>query len=492
MALTLAIENETQLPDGGPTSIRVPGRSGIDIGRHQHLDWTLPDPDRTISGKHCEIRYHDGAYWLHDLSRNGTFVNGSDRRLHEPHRLRNGDRLEIGRYLIAVSLDEDEPPAVAERRVDSRPEMHEIWGEVGDAAPPIRPAELRPPPPVSGGHADFLDWAIDVPELERPEPAFRPEPSFPPEPALRLERQPPDPPVRPALDVPPKQLYRNGETSGSAPPVPDVTEGAGDEDSPFAIRSPSADAWGRDQDRGGSGPHPLPAFEPSGRLEGARPPPEMPRAEGLRVGGMPDASSPSSVDPDMKRRLARGAGIPPEILATRDPGELAEELGALLHLIVENLKQLLIARSESRRLARGARETMVQAFDNNPIKFSPTAEDALRIMLGPPTKGYLDAQQTLRQSFDDLKSHQLMTYSAMQQAVAMLVENFDPKNIEKSVEPNHGLGAVIGSRKARLWDAYVARWEASTALHDNGLVDAFMTYFAECYHRNAKRDVSKR
>ena len=106
MTLTLAIENHPQLPDGGPTSIRITGRRGIDIGRDQHLDWTLPDPDRVISGKHCEVRYYDGSFWLHDLSRNGTFVNGSDRRLHEPHRLRNGDRIDIGQYIISVSLDD--------------------------------------------------------------------------------------------------------------------------------------------------------------------------------------------------------------------------------------------------------------------------------------------------------------------------------------------------------------------------------------------------
>ncbi|WP_163364154.1 type VI secretion system-associated FHA domain protein, partial [Klebsiella aerogenes] len=76
------------------------GKRGIDIGRDKHLDWVLPDPSRYISGKHCEIRFRDGGYWLHDVSSNGTFVNGSASRPVEPRRLRNGDRLEIGRYII--------------------------------------------------------------------------------------------------------------------------------------------------------------------------------------------------------------------------------------------------------------------------------------------------------------------------------------------------------------------------------------------------------
>ena len=48
----------------------VTGKRGIDIGRDQHLDWTLPDPTRYISAKHCEVRYRDGGYWLYDVSTN--------------------------------------------------------------------------------------------------------------------------------------------------------------------------------------------------------------------------------------------------------------------------------------------------------------------------------------------------------------------------------------------------------------------------------------
>ena len=67
------------------------GKAGV--GRDRHLDWTLPDPTRHISGKHCEIRFFDGAYWLYDVSTNGTFVNKSTRRVQSPYRLSDGDEL---------------------------------------------------------------------------------------------------------------------------------------------------------------------------------------------------------------------------------------------------------------------------------------------------------------------------------------------------------------------------------------------------------------
>ena len=95
MTLRLAIENLDRLPDGGPLRVEVKGR-GLDIGRDAHLDWTLPDPSRHVSGKHCEIRYRDDEYWLYDVSNNGMFVNGSTYPLDAPYRLRDqgpaGDR----------------------------------------------------------------------------------------------------------------------------------------------------------------------------------------------------------------------------------------------------------------------------------------------------------------------------------------------------------------------------------------------------------------
>ena len=108
MALTLTIENQASLPDGGPLSVTLSGGRGLDIGRDQHLDWCLPDPSRAVSGRHCEVRFNDNAYWLRDISTNGTFVNGGAYRVQSPYRLQHGDRLEIGHYIIAVAIDEAE------------------------------------------------------------------------------------------------------------------------------------------------------------------------------------------------------------------------------------------------------------------------------------------------------------------------------------------------------------------------------------------------
>ena len=108
----------------------------------------------------------------------------------------------------------------------------------------------------------------------------------------------------------------------------------------------------------------------------------------------------------------------------------------------------------------------------------------MRIMFGPPTKSYLDAPSAIAQGFDDLKTHQLKTFSAMQHALKRLMEEFDPAEIEKSPAGGRGLVGALGSSKARFWDTYAARWQAHTHSHEDGMLHAFMRYFAEYYDRD--------
>jgi type VI secretion system protein ImpI len=104
MPLVLTIENPASLPKGLPAHIEIPKDGQLSIGRYHESDWVLPDPSRFISGRHCEIRYQDGCYWLYDVSTNGTFMNGGTSRIDSPKPLRPGDRLAIGIYVVTVTI----------------------------------------------------------------------------------------------------------------------------------------------------------------------------------------------------------------------------------------------------------------------------------------------------------------------------------------------------------------------------------------------------
>jgi type VI secretion system protein ImpI len=269
-----------------------------------------------------------------------------------------------------------------------------------------------------------MDWATGLPS---PTPALPPAPSPLPNPR------------RPPPDAPPPSLW--DETSS---------------DQQTSVPIAAA---------------PLPATEASATTGSPTPAPAPPS----RQIGSPDA---------FLRQLAGAAGLPEDVLTRADPAEIAQQLGCVLRIVVESLMQLLNARAQSKQLARSASHTMVQALGNNPLKFAPSAQDALRIMFGPPTQSYLDARRAIEQSFEDLKRHQIKTYSAMQHALGMLTADLGPRAIEQSTPDDSRLSGLLTSRKAKLWEAYVARWLAKVREDERGPIEAFMFHFAEYYDRD--------
>lgn len=410
VALRLSIENETSLPDGGPLSYTVSGRRGIDIGRDKHLDWVLPDPTRMISGKHCEIRHRDGAYWLHDVSSNGTFINGASSRPVEATRLRHGDRLEIGRFLIAVEI------------LDAGTHEEPVAGQAG--------ADLAPAP--AGPAADL--WSVEG-------------------------------------DVAPAEPV--GRRFARRPPTTDFIDSAADIARPLAEAVPTAPAVELDWVRG-----------PDAQKDMATGAPRQPDTAPGEAAGTGEALAGMQ---DFIARFERGAGLPAGSLAACDSGRLAEDLGRMMLTVTCELKALMEARTQAKGAMRSARHTVVQALDNNPIPFAPTAAEALKLMLLGTGGSYLAGDAALNKTFAALKSHQMDVFVAMQGAVDGLLQQLDPSEIAKATDSDTAVGRLFASRGARLWDAYRARWDTLSETHPDGLRGVFLTLFTESYDKRPGR-----
>jgi len=454
MVLRFHIENEPNLPDGGPVSFAVTGRRSVDIGRDRHLDWTLPDPARMISGKHCEVHFRDGGYWLHDVSTNGTFLNGADHRMRAPHRLRDGDRLTIGHYIIAVSLEGEGGDRVPyhdaqphEPPIRQHANGEELWAADRDVPPPIDPQQLKTPREAARPvNPEFLDWAASVPA-----PGVDP-----------VRRSSPMPPYQPSI-----QDDMSWAAGPVAAPKPQVER-------PPAVpipRRPSV--WAGDEPA---------AIEPS--PSAARPQGDAPRP------AQPAAGAAAMTSPvgraEFAPLVARAAGLPDDFFADSTDAELAEQLGIILRMTVDNLMALLQARTQAKQLTRSTSQTTIQAIENNPLKFSPTSEEAMRILFGPPTRSYLDPQRAFAQGFSDLKLHQLKTYTAMQHAVHELIASIDPTLMARELELQRGASSWLGTNKSKLWDEFLTRWKAHLGRDSSAPIDTFMLHFSDYYDRADK------
>lgn len=610
MPLVLRIDNMDSLPDGGPVRYEV-DRRGLDIGRDPYLDWTLPDPERFISGKHCEVHFRDGGYWLHDVSTNGTSLNGRGGRLTEPHRLEDGDRIYIGHYIVAVELSGEaaQPPAPQGAQPSPGGRSADPWGDVGDTAaavdrrdfaarartsqepsaprgpadlaeeqiswsvgrvtesaapadddiwaappaprdagtggddwgwtPPDAPADsprvagsgagsdtgreppLRAPPPkpasdaVSGPGPQSVEAGPVAPLPGQPDPTdpthaspsdgglSEPGSGGVPDPAAPHDTRPgPDPaPPESSAPLPDRPLPHVGPFGGLA----EATAEPAFDEMP-APQSPRQPGSAQEEPRG----------DPFGQLGSAaapRPAPEAPAQSTSQPAAHPDprAAEPSTLadrwtggdepsQPSTRASAApgpapagqggdfiaafeRGAGLPAGSVAGRAGEAFGEELGALMRLVAQNLQAMLAARAETKSAMRSADRTMIGALENNPLKFSPTPEEALRIMFGAKSRSYLDATKTVESSFQDLQKHQLQTFAAMQQALQALIEDLDPKSIEDATSKDSGLAGMVGSRRAKYWDTYTERFRAKSGRHERGMIDAFMILFAEMYDR---------
>ena len=479
MTLKLRIDNCDALPDGGPLEYTV-NRAGLDFGRDTHLDWTLPDDSRYISGRHCEIRYEKDAYWLYDISRNGTFLNGAQERMKSPYQLENGDKIAVGHYIIVISLPDSEGVFSAEPQHGASVEQHaapteDIWSLDFETPAPIDRRDLMPPKQQGRRAADFSEQYIEMPEM-RPTPGFPP--AAPPGAGVQSP-VPPDPFQNPAVETAGNIPFgQGGAPQSPMEEMPGQAAGAPPQTGAMPPLTPAPGQPSQPVDpvqAGLSGepfaPRPAVPVPPAPGATPLRPQPPTGHTP-VQRGATPAAGSAN----DVLQHIAAGAGVSANCFTGLDAATTGREIGAVLKVVVEELAQLLKARAAAKTMAKSSRRTMLSAMDNNPLKFVPTTEEIIDVMFSHRKAGYLGAEASVAAGFADLKTHEFATYAAMQKALARLLDDFAPESIERKLH-----ASAFSSKNSKAWETYVTRWEAMTEPHENGILDVFLNYFAEAY-----------
>jgi type VI secretion system protein ImpI len=124
------VAREGQTPEGEPR--KVFGIEGGRIGRASDCDWVLPSP--YISRYHATICCIDGAFCIVSTGENGVALNDGQTALPQlEHRaLKDGDRLFIDEYEIAVTIPGAVPVDVPVEAPVTAPERVESDGPVID------------------------------------------------------------------------------------------------------------------------------------------------------------------------------------------------------------------------------------------------------------------------------------------------------------------------------------------------------------------------
>jgi len=448
MALTLRVTSFHSQALGAD-STRVFGAQGGAIGRALDNDWVLPDPDKFVSSHHAQILCRGGAYALKDISTNGTFVNSSPQPVGNgmEHQLSDGDRIQIGDYAIAVALDASAqmgatgptgPGASGEWPGQQAPGVTGPGGITGSTGP-------YGATPAAGSDDDILGLFDDAPATASPAP-----PAATPDHASALDQNfvPPTPQQAPPSDT------------NVIPDDWDVTGYASPDDVSAEI----------------SGTFNQPPMAPP---QPAAPPPAAPQPAATM--GAPGAAGTQSV---VAMLMAAGldqanaqAAVTPQNLAA---------LGQIIGVTTQGLIDVLTARSAVKSQFR-VPMTMMRPVENNALKSSANATEALLYLLVNQNPAYLSAADSFAEGFEDIKAHQMAMMAGMRAAFDSMLQRFDPKELGQRFEKRKAKSMLRLSSSGQYWDMYKDLYDDMTQDADANFQRLFGEEFARAYEEQMQR-----
>jgi type VI secretion system FHA domain protein len=182
---------------------------------------------------------------------------------------------------------------------------------------------------------------------------------------------------------------------------------------------------------------------------------------------------------DINRAMATMLGleeVPPSALPL-----LSETAAEVLKESVKGLMLNLRARNQIKSEFR-LNMTMIQAAENNPLKFSVTPDDALENMFAKTGKAYMRPVDAVKDGFADISDHQIALFDAMRTAYDHMIAMFDPAQIEAKNPPVKSKG-FLSSRKDNQWEQYKGFYQQLTADREQTFKRSFGEVFAEAYEK---------
>ena len=410
------------------------------IGRNSDNDWVLPDPERLVSSQHCVIQYKDGRYYLTDNSTNGVeLVNAGIRmRRGNSEPLQDGELIRIGDYEIQARIDFNVQALDSQPFSGDSPNSFEaLMGAVANKPAPVSAPVIAPQ--FQG--ASSMDTLPDL--FDFLTPTTVPPPTVADHvPSEQHDFRPPTPVAVPVVEKP--------AVSGSV--IPEDWDLFGDTPAPVVAT-----------------PQPVAPVEP----------PLAP----IMQPAAPDISS----QPDLLQAFLRGAGLDQLRLDKAQAEAQMESIGRSYRLMVEGLIDVLRARASLKGEFR-MQQTMIQPAENNPLKFAPNADEALLLLLRHGNQAFMAPDVAVRDSFDDLRAHQLAVMAGVEAAIKHLLTRFEPAQLEERMGKPAGLSSLFnGSRQAQYWQQFTELYSNISREAQEDFQDLFGREFSRAYEEHSAR-----
>lgn len=212
-----------------------------------------------------------------------------------------------------------------------------------------------------------------------------------------------------------------------------------------------------------------------------------------RVDSPPPAPAPKSTASDTQmpqdavEAFLRGLGISREDLGRVDSLRLMHNAGLALREFVLGSMELLQNRAAVKNTFR-LEQTTIQPNVNNPLKFSASADDAIRNLLAERRAQYGPTVDSIREAWRDLKQHEIAIICAMRDAFKDFADRLDPDELEQKFDDTARRGSLFsGGSKARYWELYRDLYQVMTQRPEGQFPHLFGEEFASAYTGHVER-----
>ncbi len=493
MQITLTVEKSPD-PTLEGSQVTFDERGGT-LGRSSDNDWVLPDPKFYTSGRHARIQCEGDEFSIEDLSTNGTFHNDPDRLIGKKRSapLTDGDMIYVGEFQIRVHIDglpqgvivgddfdaQDPDSLLLDTQAGGESEPEPERDEFDDLLEGRTPGTVEEEP-VSREHDTGPQFGAD---------RFGDEPG-----GLDLDDDDDDDSTGSSTS----EFQQSPEREYFAPPGVEKSSGDDIPDEWDALLTGFFEAPTGSSDKAESKPEPSKSESAPSRPEQA--PPKQPRPSssgtstlsGAEKSARPaqprkpaPASRSSAGQGDVMVRILEELGIE-DAASEIDPDDFAEQLGQVVRMVGEGLMQLLASRAEIKNEFR-IDQTRISSSRNNPLKFSPTIEEAMRrVFVERDVPGFISGAESFEQALNDLRAHQLAILAAVQGAIESVIRQFNPEQLEsklKKISPISASAPLI--REAKCWNLFTSHYEEISSNLRDDAKRIFMREFAEAYERSS-------
>ena len=173
---------------------------------------------------------------------------------------------------------------------------------------------------------------------------------------------------------------------------------------------------------------------------------------------------------------------------------MAAQWLSLMPTVMQSTIELLQARAAIKNEFRVSK-TLLTTSENNPLKFSTNAEDAINSLFHQKRPGFLNSDLAFKQAFKDINQHQSALLHGVRVAMMDLLKQFDADSLEESFtrsNQNKGLLDKFSSTKssqAKLWQQYKELYKSEYKVDsDDGFQHIFGETFAQAYDEFSTND----